>query len=181
MPPPFTTRFLDLIPAEITTLLPNLLQVYGPLSQSGLFNLTVRGYRGDSLVFTNSTTLPFSPRNVSSFIQMDRTRYQPGDTVKVRVASLRWDHRPHRGRVDASVLVGVCLSRQQRQRNGRGLQAAIVMTEVLLPRVGSQRGSRRSTGGHRESGHCGVGILFIPDGTRGTVDDRSDSQRRAET
>ncbi|XP_029686839.1 CD109 antigen-like [Takifugu rubripes] len=78
--------------------------VYGPLTQSALFNLTVRGYKGDSLVFTNSTTLPFSPRNVSSFIQTDRTHYQPGDTVKVRVASLRWDHHPYQGRVDASVL-----------------------------------------------------------------------------
>lgn len=54
------------------------------------------------------------------------------------------------------------------------------MTEVLLPRVGSQRASRRATGGHRESGDCAVGILFIPDGTCGTVDDRSDSQRRVE-
>lgn len=104
--------------AEITPLFPNLLKVYGPLTQSALFNLTVRGYKGDSLVFSNSTTLPFNPRNVSSFIQTDRTHYQPGDTVKVRVASLRWDHRPHRGRVDTSVLVGACPDNKGR---GRGL------------------------------------------------------------
>lgn len=110
----------DLRMAEITLLFPNLLKVYGPLTQSALFNLTVRGYKGDSLVFTNTTTLPFSPRNVSSFIQMDRTRYQPGDTVKVRVASLRWDHRPHQGRVDASVLVGVCPDNK-----GRGWKRAL--------------------------------------------------------
>lgn len=105
----------DLRMVESTLLFPNLLKVYGALTQT-LFNLTVRGYKGDSLVFTNSTTLPFSPRNVSSFIQTDRTRYQPGDTVKVRVASLRWDHRPHQGGVDFSVLVGVCPDNKGRGR-----------------------------------------------------------------
>lgn len=54
------------------------------------------------------------------------------------------------------------------------------MTDRLLLPAGSQRGSRRSTGGHRESGNCAVGIPFIPDGNYGNVDDRSDSQRSVE-
>uniref|UniRef100_H3DHJ9 CD109 molecule n=1 Tax=Tetraodon nigroviridis TaxID=99883 RepID=H3DHJ9_TETNG len=66
--------------------------------------MTVRGYRGDSLVFSNSTALPFSLRNVSSFIQTDRSCYQPGETVRVRVVSLRLDQRPHKGRVETRVL-----------------------------------------------------------------------------
>lgn len=54
------------------------------------------------------------------------------------------------------------------------------MADVLLSHAGSQRGSRRSTGGHREAGDCAVGILFVPDGSAGTVDDHSFSQRRVE-
>lgn len=160
-------------------LLPNPPQVFGLFTQSALFNLTVWGYRGDSLVFNHTTALPFSPRNASSFIQTDRARYQRGDTVKVRVASLRLDQLPHAGRVDTSVLVGVCPVKQ-RPRNGREFKTPFVMADALLSRAGSQRGSRRSTGVHREHGDCAVGILFIPHGTFGTVDDHSFSQRTVE-
>lgn len=54
------------------------------------------------------------------------------------------------------------------------------MTDALLLPAGSQRESRRSAGGHGESGNCVVGIPFIPDGNYGKVDDRSDSQRSVE-
>lgn len=54
------------------------------------------------------------------------------------------------------------------------------MADVLLSRAGSQRGSGRSAGGLGEAGDCAVGILFVPDGSSGTVDDRSFSQRRVE-
>ncbi|XP_054470350.1 CD109 antigen-like [Anoplopoma fimbria] len=79
--------------------LPNL----GTSSANSPLNLTVRGYREDNLIFTNTTTLRFSPRNVSTFIQTDRARYQPGDTVKVRVVSVQLDNRPYKGRVDVSI------------------------------------------------------------------------------
>uniref|UniRef100_A0A672II71 CD109 molecule n=1 Tax=Salarias fasciatus TaxID=181472 RepID=A0A672II71_SALFA len=39
--------------------------------------LTVSGYRGETLVFTGSTTVGFSLRSVSSFIQTDRSHYEP--------------------------------------------------------------------------------------------------------
>lgn len=54
------------------------------------------------------------------------------------------------------------------------------MTDGLLLPAGSQRRSCRSTGGHRDSGNCVLGIPFIPDGNYGKVDDRSDSQRNVE-
>nr|XP_040056472.1 CD109 antigen isoform X1 [Gasterosteus aculeatus aculeatus] len=66
-------------------------------------NLTVSFYRENDLVFTNTTTLSFSPRNVSTFIQTDRLRYQPGDSVKVRVVSVQSDNRPYKGRVDLAL------------------------------------------------------------------------------
>lgn len=89
-------------------------QILGSRTQNTLFNLTVRGYRGDSLLFTNTTTLSFSPRNVSTFIQTDRSRYRPGDTVKLRVVSVQLDNHPYKGVVDISVQVGVRLLNKAR-------------------------------------------------------------------
>ncbi|KAK5916544.1 hypothetical protein CgunFtcFv8_011518 [Champsocephalus gunnari] len=79
--------------------LPPILE-YTPNS---LLNLTVRGYREDNLIFANTTTLTFSPRNVSTVIQTDRSCYQPGDTVKVRVVSVQLNNRPYKGRVEISI------------------------------------------------------------------------------
>lgn len=89
-------------------------QILGSRSQNTLFNLTVRGYRGDSLLFTNTTTLSFSPRNVSTFIETDRSRYRPGDAVKLRVVSVQLNNHPYKGVVDISVQVGVRLLNKAR-------------------------------------------------------------------
>ncbi|XP_056282328.1 CD109 antigen isoform X2 [Pseudoliparis swirei] len=75
----------------------------GPTTADSPLSLTVRGYRGSDLIFTNTSTLRFSPRNVSTFIQTDRSRYQPGDTVKVRVVCVQLDNRPYKGPVDISI------------------------------------------------------------------------------
>lgn len=85
------------------------LQILRSRTQNTLFNLRVRGYRGDNLLFTNTTTIYFSLKNVSTFIQTDKSRYQPGDTVKLRVFSVQLDNHPYKGRVDISVQVGVSL------------------------------------------------------------------------
>ncbi|XP_047201673.1 CD109 antigen-like isoform X2 [Girardinichthys multiradiatus] len=76
----------------------------GSLSQNSLLNLTVRGYRENRLLFTNTTTLTFNPWTVSSFIQTDRSNYTRGDTVKVRVVSFQLDNKPYKGRVHISLL-----------------------------------------------------------------------------
>ncbi|XP_036927375.1 CD109 antigen-like isoform X2 [Acanthopagrus latus] len=75
--------------------------VLGSVTQNSPLNLRVSGYKGADLIFTNTTTLTF--RNVSSFIQTDRSRYQPGDTVKIRVVSVQSHNHPYKGRVDISV------------------------------------------------------------------------------
>ncbi|XP_060938965.1 CD109 antigen-like [Limanda limanda] len=75
----------------------------GSISHNSLFNLTVRGYRGDSVIFTNNTTLSFNLKNVSVFIQMDKSRYQPGDNIRVRIVSVQLDNRPYKGTVDTAV------------------------------------------------------------------------------
>ncbi|XP_068577890.1 CD109 antigen-like [Cebidichthys violaceus] len=77
--------------------------ILGATTANSPLSLTVKVYGENDLIFTNTTTLSFSPRNVSTFIQTDRSRYQPGDTVKVRVVSVQLDNRPYKGRVDISV------------------------------------------------------------------------------
>lgn len=91
-----------------------MLQILGSIAQDSLFNLTVKGYKGDSLIFTNTTTVSFSPRNVSTFIQTDRSSYQPGDTVKIRIVSVQLDNHPYKGRVDISAQVGISLQNKAR-------------------------------------------------------------------
>uniref|UniRef100_A0A3Q3LTU4 CD109 molecule n=1 Tax=Mastacembelus armatus TaxID=205130 RepID=A0A3Q3LTU4_9TELE len=71
----------------------------GSITQNSLLNLTVRGYRNDALIFTNTTNLIFNLKNVSTFIQTDRSRYQPGDTVKLRIVSLQLDSSPYKGKM----------------------------------------------------------------------------------
>ncbi|XP_076605206.1 CD109 antigen-like [Chaetodon auriga] len=77
--------------------------ILGFITKNTLLNLTVSGYRGDSLIFTSTTSVSFSPRNVSTFIQTDKSHYQPGDTVRVRIVSVQLDNRPYKGRVDISI------------------------------------------------------------------------------
>ncbi|XP_038126613.1 CD109 antigen-like isoform X2 [Cyprinodon tularosa] len=76
----------------------------GSLPQNSLLNLTVWGYRENRLIFTNTTTLLFNLRTVTSFIQTDRSSYELGDTVKVRVVSFHLDNKPYTGKVGISLL-----------------------------------------------------------------------------
>ncbi|XP_075304748.1 CD109 antigen-like [Odontesthes bonariensis] len=75
----------------------------GSISQNSLLNLTVRAYKTGSLIFSNTTTLAFNLRNVTSFIQTDKSRYKPGDTVLIRVVSVQLDNLPYKGRLDISL------------------------------------------------------------------------------
>nr|XP_054597488.1 CD109 antigen isoform X2 [Nothobranchius furzeri] len=76
----------------------------GPLSQNSLLNLTLRGYSNSSLIFTGTSTLTPILQIVSSFIQTDRSRYKPGDTIKARVVSVQQDNKPYKGTVQISLM-----------------------------------------------------------------------------
>ncbi|XP_009293270.1 CD109 antigen isoform X2 [Danio rerio] len=64
------------------------------------YQLNVEGFSGTHLVFSNSTSMVFSPRCMSIFIQTDKNYYQPGQTVKFRVVSVTPDGKPYSGRTD---------------------------------------------------------------------------------
>ncbi|KAK7904799.1 hypothetical protein WMY93_017406 [Mugilogobius chulae] len=77
-----------------------------PIYNSSLrspFTLTVKGYKGDEVIFTNTTNIAFSPRNLTTFIQTDRPRYQPGDHFRVRVVSVYLDNYPYNGKVELNI------------------------------------------------------------------------------
>ena len=61
--------------------------------------LVVEGRADGSLLFANESWLEVRDPGVSSFVQTDKPRYRPGDTVRIRVVSLGPERRPHRGPV----------------------------------------------------------------------------------
>nr|XP_057946755.1 CD109 antigen-like isoform X2 [Doryrhamphus excisus] len=73
------------------------------ITENSHLNLTVTGYNGDNIVFTNITSVSFDPRNVSCFLQTERSQYRPGDAVKVWAACLQLDNRPYKGKMDISM------------------------------------------------------------------------------
>ncbi|XP_029981730.1 CD109 antigen-like [Sphaeramia orbicularis] len=72
----------------------------GSVTQGSPVDLTVKGYKEDELIFTNTTSLTFDLRNISTFVQTDKSHYQPEDTVKVRVVVVQLDNHPYKGEVD---------------------------------------------------------------------------------
>ncbi|XP_030626734.1 CD109 antigen [Chanos chanos] len=64
------------------------------------YELLVKGYVGNQMVFTNTTFLRFSPKSVSILIQTDKPNYKPGQAVKIRAVIIQPDSKPHEGQMD---------------------------------------------------------------------------------
>ncbi|XP_026114951.1 CD109 antigen-like [Carassius auratus] len=64
------------------------------------YQLNVKGFVGANQVFSNSTTMVFSSKCMSIFIQTDKNNYQPGQTVKFRVVSVTPEGKPSKGQID---------------------------------------------------------------------------------
>uniref|UniRef100_A0A3P9JZJ9 CD109 molecule n=1 Tax=Oryzias latipes TaxID=8090 RepID=A0A3P9JZJ9_ORYLA len=77
----------------------------GSIPDNSLLKLNVWGYKDNQIIFANTTDITFSHRNVSSFIQTDRSSYRPGSTIKIRVVSIQLDNRPYRGKLNISLQV----------------------------------------------------------------------------
>lgn len=79
---------------------------YNDLSFWYPYQLHVKGFVGPTQVFSNSTTMIFSPKCVSIFIQTDKNSYQPGQAVKFRVVSLTPDGKLYKGQINIFIQVG---------------------------------------------------------------------------
>ncbi|KAF4099898.1 CD109 antigen [Onychostoma macrolepis] len=64
------------------------------------YQLDVKGFVGANQVFSNSTTMVFSPKCMSIFIQTDKNNYQPGQTVKFRVVLVTPEGNPYKDQID---------------------------------------------------------------------------------
>ncbi|XP_041105310.1 CD109 antigen-like [Polyodon spathula] len=64
------------------------------------YTLVVNGYDGAKQVFSNSTLLSFYSKGFSTFIQTDKSQYQPRQGVKIRVISLYSDLKPYNAQVN---------------------------------------------------------------------------------
>ena len=69
-------------------------RLQAPLPDSRVL-LVVEGRADRRLLFSDQSWLPVSEPMVSSFIQLDKPRYRPGDTVRIRVVSVGAERRPH--------------------------------------------------------------------------------------
>ncbi|XP_069052824.1 CD109 antigen [Lepisosteus oculatus] len=67
------------------------------------YQLVVSGYVQNKLVFTNKTELEFNPKSFSIFIQTDRPKYKPGQSVKIRAVSVYPDLKPSKSQVDIGI------------------------------------------------------------------------------
>lgn len=56
-------------------------------------------------VFSNKTALHLDPNCFSTFIQMDKPNYSPGQVVRIRVVSIKPDWKPNNGPVDIAIRV----------------------------------------------------------------------------
>ncbi|KAK3756908.1 hypothetical protein RRG08_048499 [Elysia crispata] len=68
------------------------LKIPGSITKTS-YTLTVEGAGG--LTFTNSTTLDYSSKEFSLFIQTDKGIYKAGDTVNFRVLGMYSDFKPY--------------------------------------------------------------------------------------
>ncbi|XP_048063984.1 CD109 antigen isoform X2 [Megalobrama amblycephala] len=88
------------IPAGSTRLLSLPPVYYDDLTYWYPYQLYVKGFVRAAQVFSNSTTMLFSPKCMSIFIQTDKNNYQPGQTVKFRVVSITPDGKPYEGQIN---------------------------------------------------------------------------------
>lgn len=56
-------------------------------------------------VFSNKTELHLDLNCSSTFIQMDKPNYGPGQVVRIRVVSIKADWKPNNGSVDIAIRV----------------------------------------------------------------------------
>lgn len=151
-------------------------------SKGQVFNLTVSAYRGADLLFTNTTTVRFNPRNVSTFIQTDKSRYQPGDTIIIRAASVQLDNRPYKGRVNISVEVRVPAPNKAERSwisgvyGWGGIVSWWELRLSLLSPAGSQRESCREVAIRGEPWDCVAGIQNVAVSTSWTMGSQSNNK-----
>ncbi|XP_026779187.3 CD109 antigen isoform X2 [Pangasianodon hypophthalmus] len=85
------------------------LQVLPPIPENDSsywypYKLIVNGYIGQTLVFSNSTMLQYSPRSVSILLQTDKPKYKPGQAVKIRALVITPDGKPCNKQIDIIIM-----------------------------------------------------------------------------
>ncbi|XP_018096068.1 CD109 antigen isoform X1 [Xenopus laevis] len=69
-------------------------------SSSTSYLIRVYGTAGNELLFSNNYTVELDTKNVSLIIETDKSAYQPGQAVKIRIISIFRDLRPYKGLVN---------------------------------------------------------------------------------
>ncbi|XP_075058733.1 CD109 antigen-like isoform X2 [Mixophyes fleayi] len=99
-------------------------------SSSDSYTLVVNGSAQNTLVFSEKIQLYMQKKNISMFIQTDKTMYRSGESVKIRVISVRHDLKPYKGDVDLIIRDPKDNIVQQRLKMKSDL--GVVSTQFLL-------------------------------------------------
>ncbi|XP_078085518.1 CD109 antigen [Mustelus asterias] len=67
------------------------------------YQLLVRGYAEESLLFSNSTDVEVIMETVSTLIQTDKAMYKPGQTVRIRAICIYPDLKPFLGKISVII------------------------------------------------------------------------------
>uniref|UniRef100_A0A8B9Q5F2 CD109 antigen n=1 Tax=Apteryx owenii TaxID=8824 RepID=A0A8B9Q5F2_APTOW len=69
-------------------------------SASGNYELLVEGHAEGQRIFSNRTSLTYSSKSISVFIQTDKSTYKPGQDVMFRIVTVYPDLRPYKASVN---------------------------------------------------------------------------------
>lgn len=70
---------------------------------AGVHTLHVKGYVEDQIVFSNSASLEFQSKGCFVFIQTDKSKYKPGQEVKMRILTVLLDLKPYETSLDIHI------------------------------------------------------------------------------
>ncbi|XP_031758448.1 CD109 antigen [Xenopus tropicalis] len=73
-------------------------------SVNGKYELNVKGYSEENLIFFNKTSLEFKSKGFSVFIETNSVFYKPGQEVKIRILAFSFHMKPYKSTVDIYIL-----------------------------------------------------------------------------
>ncbi|XP_069830742.1 CD109 antigen-like [Dendropsophus ebraccatus] len=75
-----------------------------PNSYYGNYELKVKGFSGNTMIFNNTTPLDFKSKSFSVFIETNSVFYKPGQEVKIRILTFSADLKPYTSTIDIHIM-----------------------------------------------------------------------------
>lgn len=76
-------------------------------SASGNYELLVEGHADGQRIFSNRTSLMYTSKSISVFIQTDKSMYKPGQDVMFRIVTVYPDLKPYKVSLNIYIRVSI--------------------------------------------------------------------------